>query len=997
MAQPLLETIVSDFDVDAPNWTTFDFENFSRQKKLWDYQQDAITGVMKALWKYYEDFEDYQLNEAAEVNKSRKLKLWSLYEDNGLIENLEYKLDAKNAKTLEEYFTVENDKLAYENLINRMSFWMATGSGKTLVIVKLIHLLHSLVTRQEIPENDILVLAHKDELLEQFRVHVREFNQANFGVYIRLHDLKDYSNVKRSNPALFSGDELNVFTYRSDNIGFEQKDKIIDFRNYENDGKWYVLLDEAHKGDKQDSKRQHIYSILARNGFLFNFSATFTDPRDIYTTVANFNLAEFVSRGYGKHISILKQQILAFRPANEDFTGAEKQRIVLQSLLALTVVKKQSEKVRAVDAELYHKPLLITLVNSVNTEDADLKLFFRELERIAKGDVSNDLFQSAKDELWNELKDGISLMFEDETIYLNENEFHAITVEDVRLSVFNSSVKGAIEVVRRPSDKKEIAFKIQSAEKPFALIKIGDISDWLKTDLIGYEINETFNDEGYFENLNQESSDIKILMGSRTFYEGWDSNRPNVINFVNIGVGTDAKKFVLQSIGRGVRVEPLPHKRRRLVNLKNAKQIDDDTFNAIKKPSELLETLLIFGTNREALEKVIEELNKEKKEKAHIIELEKNTDITLAPLLIPTYRTASKPIITQKTPKKFEVNPVEIEVLKNYVNFVGSDNILLLRHRTEPKDFASLKDTIADEETFYDKDKQARTFNNIGLLWKNLIGYFNVVPKELQGFKQLEDEITHYRKILVTMKDISEVEELQKQIDKVKNFKSAEKEETELDWLFSSKQIELPEYKERLKQLAKSSDETAKFEYKGEKLQIKRFASHYYVPSIISEQEKVSFIKHIIKVDSEKKFLEKLVEYMDASGNRMGEFDDWAFSKLDESLDSVVIPYVNKAKNAVSNFNPDFIFWFKRGKEYSIVFIDPKGAQNISGYQYKIDGYKDLFLDEEGQRIFSHGGLNVSVFVFLYNKNKNALGSEIYPGYWIDKMDEVIDRILPSK
>jgi type III restriction enzyme len=30
-------------------------------------------------------------------------------------------------------------------------------------------------------------------------------------------------------------------------------------------------------------------------------------------------------------------------------------------------------------------------------------------------------------------------------------------------------------------------------------------------------------------------------MGSRSFYEGWDSNRPNVANFINIGVGTDAR------------------------------------------------------------------------------------------------------------------------------------------------------------------------------------------------------------------------------------------------------------------------------------------------------------------------------------------------------------------------------------------------------------------------------------------------------------------------
>ena len=69
--------------------------------------------------------------------------------------------------------------------------------------------------------------------------------------------------------------------------------------------RWYILLDEAHKGDKEDSKRQVLYSILSRNGFLFNFSATFTDPRDYATCAFNFNLSKFIEEGYGKHIYVL--------------------------------------------------------------------------------------------------------------------------------------------------------------------------------------------------------------------------------------------------------------------------------------------------------------------------------------------------------------------------------------------------------------------------------------------------------------------------------------------------------------------------------------------------------------------------------------------------------------------------------------------------------------------------------------------------------------------
>ena len=60
----------------------------------------------------------------------------------------------------------------------------------------------------------------------------------------------------------------------------------------------------------------------------------------------------------------------------------------------------------------------------------------------------------------------------------------------------------------------------------------------LKNKLTGYEINEKFDNESIFKSINK-SEDINILMGSRSFYEGWDSNRPNVINMINIGKKVD--------------------------------------------------------------------------------------------------------------------------------------------------------------------------------------------------------------------------------------------------------------------------------------------------------------------------------------------------------------------------------------------------------------------------------------------------------------------------
>ncbi|MBW1947732.1 MAG: DEAD/DEAH box helicase family protein, partial [Deltaproteobacteria bacterium] len=581
-----LYDILEDFPFEnlPPVWTTFDLAAFSSGKRLWDYQRAALENALKVLWKYYQGFAAYQPDEDDSINARRKHYLAQWYHDNGLgIDKLDISLfRAKSALVhlLADYYPATEDKIAYEHFLNRMGFWMATGSGKTLVLVKLLEILWGLIRLGQIPPHDIMVLTCREDLLDQLKAQVADFNSGARDLYIRLRDLREYPEVKRETPSLFKEHELTVFLYRSDNLSDDQKEKLVDFRNYEAGGRWYVLLDEAHKGDKEESKRQHIYSILARNGFLFNFSATFTDPRDIITTAYDFNLARFIEAGYGKHITLLKQENRAFQD-DEDYTGEEKQRVVLKALMMLAYVSLTYETLRgkAPNLHLYHRPLMLVLVNSVDIQDADLKLFFRELERIGKGEIDSNVWQQAKKELWQELAAGPEYLFEDDKFPPDQSLFDRLSPEEVLTMVFNAPSPGPLEVLVRPSNRQELAFKLKTADRPFSLIKIGDISNWLKEELTGYEIVHGFEEEGYFIRLNSDDSDINILMGSRAFYEGWDSNRPNVVTFINIGTGIDARKFILQSVGRGVRIEPVRNRRQRLRSLYNAGEIKPDLFS----------------------------------------------------------------------------------------------------------------------------------------------------------------------------------------------------------------------------------------------------------------------------------------------------------------------------------------------------------------------------------------------------------------------------------
>lgn len=971
-----LQNIVQDISEDTlpAEWLDVDLATFSENKRLFDFQQNALTNALKALYLFYEE------------KRAIKTNLFACYQNNGLIEDLSYTIreDSKALQYLEEYsddYPEENGKISFEYFINRMSFWMATGSGKTLVIVKLIEMLGELIYKELLSKKEILFLTYRDDLLDQFKVHVEEFNSYHSDIKINLKSLKEYETTKYDNPLPFARNEITVFYYRSDLITDQEKDKQVDFRTYDNHGNWYIILDEAHKGDREESKRQMFYNILSRNGFLFNFSATFTDVRDFATCVYNYNLAEYVKNGYGKHVYLSGEDITAFRK-NEDFTETQKQRIVLKILILHTIIKLHYKHIKEYD--VYHNPLLLTLVNSVNTEDSDLELFFKELAHFAKNPTDTALFEEVKEELIKELESQPKTFFDEKKIEYNDKIIDRVSVADVLKYVFNAETNGNIEVLMLPGNKQELIFKLTTSDKPFALIKIGDISEWLKNKLSGYTVIESFDNESYFKNINDDDSDINILMGSRSFYEGWDSNRPNIVLFINIGTGADAKKFVLQSTGRGVRIQPVKDKRQRLIFLYNSGQIDEDLFNKIKEYYKPLETLFVFGTNASNLREIVTTLKAEKKDKSlgDLFDINPEIKEKHRALLIPVYKDSEEIIANQKEPQKFEINEKDYHLVKNYFNLI-EDEIAAIKFNPSITVLQKIKDAFNGQCTRYFFFSDTASINNPELLLKKIFYHFDQTSKEFEKFKTLGNEIIHFKHISVGLDHIEKLEDV---IQKVKNYPYKETEIQKLKEEFE-KDKDLDKYTSQIQNLSKNFITEEELSCWGDQLKIKYLQNHYYIPVILSESEKISYINHIIKVQGEVRFIEQLEKYLANSDNVFKQYDWWMFSKIDETLDEVYIPYYNPALNKIAKFNPDFIFWLNKGSRYIILFVDPKGTAYTS-YQHKVWGYKNIFKD----KVFRYGGYEISVLLQLYTNNIADVGEE-YREYWFDNFTDFVKKI----
>ncbi|MDD5689636.1 MAG: restriction endonuclease subunit R, partial [Caldisericia bacterium] len=139
-------------------------------------------------------------------------------------------------------------------------------------------------------------------------------------------------------------------------------------------------------------------------------------------------------------------------------------------------------------------------------------------------------------------------------------------------------------------------------------------------------------------------------------------------------------------------------------------------------------------------------------------------------------------------------------------------------------------------------------------------------------------------------------------------------------------------------------------------------------------------------------------KYLAEPDNIFTQFDWWLFSKLDQTLDEVYIPYYNPKENNITNFKPDFIFWAQKDRRYLILFVDPKGTEHADGYR-KIDGYSKIFEigEQKVSKSFSYDdGLIINTKLLLKPRRGIAEVLESYERYWFDNFIDFANKIIKS-
>jgi hypothetical protein len=467
---------------------------------------------------------------------------------------------------------------------NLLAYWMATGSGKTLLMhLNILQYIEHLGGLHAFDELQLVLTTPGVNLIEQHRREITPIVEAlnrQCANRIKL-TVESTGSLLNHEPGFFKlMPHSRVFRL--------------------------VLVDEGHIGLAGGGKDAGAFKTLRHaladypNAFLFEYSATYHGISEKHVAeyaeqiVYDYNYYRFYKDGYGKDYSIQK---IGADSINQGAETWDNFMLAFQTLAGkLTVfdeLRLRDDTGLGFTAAFTDKPLIAFMGNTVEDK--------RDEGKVAKSGAGDEVSDIRK------------LL-----------AFLAKLTLAGRLalaSVFNHDSTGLLTLTRSPAVADEI-FLSWGDGGYWGIVNVGngdkffndceshpELQDANGQNLVQLRKAAIVERRYQFNDIDLPGSPINVLVGSRKFAEGWNCYRVSVIGLINLGTSKGNK--IIQIFGRGVRLKGLKGdgKRRFIAHGESYDHwvADDTPENRLRR----LETLNIFSLRATYLTRFLEALAEE--------------------------------------------------------------------------------------------------------------------------------------------------------------------------------------------------------------------------------------------------------------------------------------------------------------------------------------------------------------------------------------------------
>ncbi len=852
--------------------------------------------------------------------------------------------------------------------LNKIAFWMATGSGKTLLMhAHILQYRRFLETHGRARElNRIILLTPNEGLSQQ---HLRELEKAGIDAEI----------FNKDGRGLFAGQAVEILEVTK--LKEEMGEKTVAVDAFE--GNNLVLVDEGHRGASAGGEGawMKFRNALCEKGFSFEYSATFgqavkgnTDLTTLYarSTLFDYSYRWFYGDGFGKDYQILNL---------EDDSNAEWMKDYLTAcLLAFfqqqRLYREQEAAFRPFNLE---RPLWIFVGGSVTKTLASRDASdIVEILRFLSGYVANrtDSIKRIRRVLHEGLVTATGRnLFSGRFAYLNTCGLSPEQIFDETLAtLFNAPGGGAFHVENLKGAAGEVAVRVGD-NAPFGVINVGDDNKLVKVcENKGFNVAEREFTGSLFQEIDRPDSTVNVLIGSKKFTEGWSSWRVSTMGLMNVGKGEGAQ--IIQLFGRGVRLKGIG------MSLKRSARAALPEGLERPRHIEILETLNIFGiranymaqfrdflqdeglpANEERIEIVLPILKNLGKRKLKTIRLKKEingvkTEFGDAFRKLGPVPTVSPPDPANDPPTAYlQKNPV---VLNWYpkIQAMKSRGVADSDDDTGPNQAHLTAQHVACldfDRLFFDLEryKAERGWHNLNLsrsgiakLLADTTWYRLLIPESELAFDAFE-KVPVWQEIAGSL--------LRKYVERYYTFRKREWELPHLEYrdldeedpnfpcivhedgaeygyriLIEESEKEIAEKLRELKAAIEKGD-LKPFEFRG--LQAIWFARHLYQPLLFLEGGAVEVSPAPLN-RGERRFVEDLKAFCEAN------------QVYFENRELYLLRNLSRGRGVgffeAGNFHPDFILWLLTETQQRVTFVDPKGIRSVGVEDPKIGFYQTV-------------------------------------------------------